>query len=126
MPGSGSTPGWVHMEPVQQTPAVSSKASDDDLVMSLVEMAMARPASERQPFMESVCEGDAALLASVRKYVEWEERMQGFMRSPLIPSPLQSESDERPFEPGNLVLSRFRIIREVARGGMGIVYEAKT
>jgi len=112
------------MEPVQQTPAVSSKASDDDLVMSLVEMAMARPASERQPFIESVCEDDAALLASVRKYVEWEERMQGFMRSPLIPSPLQSESDERPFEPGNLVLSRFRIIREVARGGMGIVYEA--
>ena len=31
---------------------------------------------------------------------------------------------EQPFEPGDLLDERFRIVREVARGGMGIVYEA--
>ena len=31
---------------------------------------------------------------------------------------------EHPFEPGDLLDGRFRIVREVAQGGMGIVYEA--
>jgi Flp pilus assembly protein TadD/TolB-like protein len=30
----------------------------------------------------------------------------------------------RPFQPGTLVSGRFRIVREIAEGGMGVVYEA--
>ena len=46
--------------------------------------------------------------------------MAGFLREPLCaPLPI-----EHPFEPDDLLLSRFRIIREVAHGGMGVVYEA--
>ena len=31
---------------------------------------------------------------------------------------------DRPFEPSELVAGRFRVLKEVGRGGMGVVYEA--
>ena len=34
------------------------------------------------------------------------------------------ENCKRPFEPGEQVEGRFRIVREIGRGGMGVVYEA--
>jgi tetratricopeptide (TPR) repeat protein/TolB-like protein len=97
-----------------------AKAQDDDLVMNLVELALARPAEEREDYLRSVCAADAELLTEVRNYVRWEERMNGFLLDPLYPH----LPDERPFEPGQILDDRFRIVREVAEGGMGVVYEA--
>jgi len=99
---------------------VPHKAQDDELVMNLVEIALARPASERKSYLEEACEGEADLFDAVWKYVQAEQEMGGFLRAPLIPA-LEIED---PFEPGQLLEGRFRIVREIARGGMGIVYEA--
>jgi tetratricopeptide (TPR) repeat protein len=98
---------------------VQNKAQDDDLVMSLVEMALARPADGRAAYLENACDHDSQLFDEVWKYVEWEERMKGFLLDPLV-----LPASERGFEPGELLDGRFRIVREVAQGGMGIVYEA--
>ena len=98
----------------------TTQALDDDRVMSLVELAMSRPRDEREAYVKSVCQGDAGLFAAVWNYVAAEQRMSGFLLDPLCPVPVY----EHPFEPGELVDSRFRIVREVARGGMGVVYEA--
>ena len=46
--------------------------------------------------------------------------MSGFLLDPLYTQP----SSEVGFKPSELLENRFRIVREVARGGMGIVYEA--
>src|SRR6266496_891962 len=100
---------------------MSGKAQDDDLVMNLVELALARPAREREPYLRDACGPDVELFGEVWHYVQWEERMNGFLLDPLYPS---ISSEEHPFEPGELLDERFRIIREVAQGGMGIVYEA--
>jgi tetratricopeptide (TPR) repeat protein len=89
--------------------------------MNLVELALACPPEERQTYIMSVCGDDTELMQEVWKYVAGEERMNGFLLEPLI-APIE---DGRPFEPGELIEGRFRIVHEVAEGGMGFVYEAQ-
>jgi serine/threonine protein kinase/Tfp pilus assembly protein PilF len=93
---------------------------NDEVVMSLVDLALERPAQDRESYVRSACGGDQLLFDEVWNYVRWEERMDGFLLEPLIPA----TADDHPLEPGELLLNRFRILREVGHGGMGVVYEA--
>ena len=99
---------------------MQGKAQDDDLIMNLVELTLAVPAEEREVYLQKTCGGDTELFRQVWQYVQWEVRMKGFLLDPLG----SSESDEQNFKPGDVLDGRFRILREVAQGGMGIVYEA--
>ncbi|HMF74919.1 MAG TPA: tetratricopeptide repeat protein [Bryobacteraceae bacterium] len=91
----------------------------DELVMTLVELALTRPEDEREAYLRSACGRNSELFEQAWKYVQWEKRMEGFLIDPLYPA----ECDH-PFEPGQLLINRFRVVREVAQGGMGIVCEA--
>lgn len=92
----------------------------DELTMSLVDRVLACPEEERQSFLQKACEGDSELYSRAWEYIEWERRMGGFLLDPLCPP----EPSDQVFEPGQLLINRFRIVREIARGGMGIVWEA--
>jgi eukaryotic-like serine/threonine-protein kinase len=105
--------------PKPNQPQVASVPPDDDLLMSLVESTLECPPGEREAFARSACASDE-VFAHVWKYVEREQRLGQFLRDPLFRPGLP----EQPFEPGELLEGRFRVISEVARGGMGIVYEA--
>ena len=88
-------------------------------MMSLVERRW--PLRRRTPsYLRKRLRGRSTLVQQVRNYVEWEQRMKGFLAEPLYPRGFL----EHPFEPGDLLEDRFRIMREMAQGGMGIVYEA--
>jgi serine/threonine protein kinase/tetratricopeptide (TPR) repeat protein len=91
--------------------------------MGLAEDALRTPSDQRETFLRAVCQQDKQLYDEVSEIVQWEERMGGFMREPLIDL-IEQEGLDRPFQPGELVAGRYEIIREVGDGGMGFVYEA--
>lgn len=97
-----------------------SKTQDDDLVMSLVERALSQPPETREAYLRTACTGDTELFTAVWEYVRWNDRMQDFLLEPVFRA-----LPEHRFQPGELLADRFRIVREVAQGGMGIVYEAQ-
>src|ERR1700720_4257519 len=101
----------------RRSPAMENKAQDDDLVMNLVELALDLPEQERRAYLERACADDSELFNQAWANVQWETRMHGFLLDPLYPPPL----NEHPFKPGELLDGRFRVLREVAQGGMGVV-----
>ena len=97
-----------------------SRVQDDELVMSLMQLALSQPPDQRETYLRNACPDDQELLARVMDYVDWEDRMRGFLLQPLLP-PVPAQPA---LVPGDVLDHRFRIVREVAQGGMGIVYEA--
>ncbi len=100
---------------------MQGERENDDLVMMLVESALEREPGERESFLQPLCSATPGLYEEVWNRIEWEERMGAFLRDPLIPRP---DGLAQPFAAGELVSGRFRIVRVVGRGGMGVVYEA--
>jgi tetratricopeptide (TPR) repeat protein len=94
-------------------------AQDDELVMRLLTMTLEQSPGDRRAFLENACIGNSELFQQVWYYVEATQTLGDFLLHPVL-----SCDSGHPFQPGDLLLSRFRIVRHVAEGGMGIVYEA--
>ncbi len=92
----------------------------DDLTMSLVQQALSRPEDQRESYLRDACGSNTKRFEEALDYIVWEKRMQGFLLDPLQ----ADRKDVCPFAPGELLINRFRVVREIAQGGMGIVCEA--
>lgn len=89
--------------------------------------ALELPADERDFFLTESCSGDYELLSQVRLAVNASQK-SGFLDDPdsffssLLPS--GTETPAHVFATGSIVARRFKVVRHIARGGMGEVYEA--
>src|SRR5262249_11980804 len=79
--------------------------------------ALEKPVSERDRFLENACAGDADLLCAVRGILG--KHLAGVETSENEPSSAGVGKARVPTQ-----LGQFRIVREIGRGGMGVVYEA--
>ena len=98
-------------------------------VKALFELALEKPAAERDFFLASAAQ-DSEVRSEVERLLAHHVESGGFLSSPAVPeSPSSSASAQGQsflsFLPGDFVAERFRITRFLARGGMGEVYEAE-
>lgn len=92
-------------------------------VKALFEIALEKAPTERNSFIAGVTQ-DAAVRHELERLLAHHVESGGLLsRPPLVRS--SSSIPGQSFAPGDLVADRFRIVRFMARGGMGEVYEAE-
>src|SRR5271156_1754779 len=102
-------------------------------VKALFETALEKPPAERTSFLAASAP-DSLVQREVERLLAHHVESGGFLSSPVfagdVPWSLAESASSSAlaqsqfFVPGDLVAERFRIMRFVARGGMGEVYEA--
>jgi serine/threonine protein kinase len=95
-------------------------------IKALFSAALGLSTSERAVFLVGNC-SDPAMRAEVERLVSEYSQAENFL-SGTICEPDQSTASSDPlkrFRPGYVLSGRFRILRFIAAGGMGEVYEAE-
>jgi eukaryotic-like serine/threonine-protein kinase len=103
-------------------------------VKALFEIALEKPPIERTSYLAAATQ-DSRVQREVERLLAHHLDSGGFLSKPISPSNVpwslagsassSALAQSQSFVPGDLVAERFRIIRFVARGGMGEVYEAE-
>jgi serine/threonine protein kinase len=96
-------------------------------ISELFEAALEREPSERDAFLNEVCDDDK-VRAEVRALLSQHERAGSFMQEPLLRGFSLSSAHVSPPSTSNVGLDkinqRYQLLGEAGRGGMGIVYRA--
>ncbi len=98
-------------------------------VEELFETALEREPDGRAAYLAEACAGDADLWHEVGRLLAADAETDGFLDVAACPAPPEETAERREtspaFGPGDLLAGRFRVIRFLAGGGMGEVYEAE-
>ena len=82
--------------------------------------------SKREAFVREQSGNDTELLEEVLRMLKESEQETGMLSRPALADAKALSQDEAPrFGPSAFLARRFRIVRFIARGGMGEVYEAE-
>src|SRR5271168_2234670 len=120
--------------------------SPSEFVEQLFEAALAREPAERAVWLDAACDDDSQLKRTVEELLAEDARAGSFLEH--SPFDFLDQANPRPpgagttgsidgsaifpvppaagrFKPGQVLIDRFVIVRFIAKGGMGEVYEAK-
>jgi len=126
-----------HPEPAHGTAAKQHADSQSGSSMTpkrweraknLFEMAQELGPRERASFLNQACPDDPALCDEVESLLAGDRRAGDFLEKPILADAAPTESGPAPagtLSIGQVLAGRFRVIRFLAQGGMGEVYEAK-
>jgi eukaryotic-like serine/threonine-protein kinase len=104
--------------------SATAGAQADSILDALVEEIAAKLQAGEPVDLEAYARGDVSLVSQLRHLLPAIEVMATLGRSPVLDETPPVSTRSGPFASRDLV-GNFRIIREVGRGGMGIVYEAE-
>jgi serine/threonine protein kinase len=91
----------------------------------LFHAALEKDIQNRAAFVDVACGKDFELKMRLEELLEAEQQDTGSLDAPLAHLNGFLDDNGVRFQPGELVLGRFRIIRPIGKGGMGEVYEAE-
>lgn len=82
-------------------------------------------AAQRDDFLQQECAGDENMRAELIHWLEEDAHPDGLLDRPVWADRTESIPDGALLSGGDLISDRYRIVRFIARGGMGEVYEAE-
>ena len=94
-------------------------------VKGVVGAALDRPAEERAAFVESACAGDLELRTEVESLLASASAAPEFLETAGRPFLLRPPVVSPPAARAGARIGRYRVVREIGRGGMGAVYLAE-
>jgi serine/threonine protein kinase len=99
-------------------------------IAPLLQEALEIPPQDRGAYLERACGGDASLRTEIEELLGADSEAGGFLDVPVDLSSLEGTDPESgstpdPGVPEGTTIGSYLLIREIGRGGMGVVYEAE-
>jgi serine/threonine protein kinase len=101
------------------------------LIAPLLEQALEMPPEKRGAFLDQACGGDSGLRAEIEALLAADSDAGAFLGAPVdvsILAPAPGEGAEAAPDAARLAgtfIGAYRVVREIGRGGMGVIYEAE-